>query len=106
YPVVALAALRSSPREMLNEYDWGGYLIWNAPEHPVFIDGRTFVYVPVVLDEYRRLVELRPDFRAVLEARRIQTVLLKPDRPLVAYLRDAGWMVLSQDARAVLLRRP
>ena len=29
---------------MLNDYNFGGYLIWAAPEHPVFIDGRTDVY--------------------------------------------------------------
>ena len=106
YPAGALAALRAAPRELLNEYDWGGYLIWNAPEHPVFIDGRIFVFLPAAFDDYRRLVELRPDFRAVLDARHVQAVLLRPDRPLVGYLRDAGWIVLAQDATFALLRRP
>ena len=25
---------------MMNEWVYGGYLIWAAPEHPVFVDGR------------------------------------------------------------------
>jgi hypothetical protein len=29
---------------MLNEYVYGGYLIWAAPEHPVFVDGRADVF--------------------------------------------------------------
>jgi hypothetical protein len=29
---------------MLNEYAYGGYLIWAAPDHPVFIDGRGDVF--------------------------------------------------------------
>jgi len=29
---------------MLNDYGFGGYLIWAAPEHPVFVDGRGDVY--------------------------------------------------------------
>jgi hypothetical protein len=29
---------------MLNDYLSGGYLIWAAPEYPVFIDGRSDVY--------------------------------------------------------------
>ncbi|TMD60418.1 MAG: hypothetical protein E6I87_06090 [Chloroflexi bacterium] len=105
YPAAALAALRTAPRELLNEYDWGGYLIWNAPERPVFIDGRLFLYVPDVDNDYRALLELHPGFRAVLDARHVGTVLLRPDRPLVAYLVDAGWTVLARDERFVLLRR-
>ncbi len=29
---------------MLNEYSYGGYLIWAAPDHPVFLDGRTDIF--------------------------------------------------------------
>src|SRR5437588_213206 len=40
YPTAALDALREDHGVLLNEYDWGGYLIFNLPERPVFIDGR------------------------------------------------------------------
>ena len=29
---------------MFNSFDYGGYLMWALPEHPVFIDGRADVY--------------------------------------------------------------
>ena len=29
---------------MLNEYVYGGYLIWAAPENPVFVDGRADIF--------------------------------------------------------------
>ena len=29
---------------MLNDYVYGGYLIWAAPDHPVFLDGRADVF--------------------------------------------------------------
>lgn len=45
-PVKALQYIRTSHLSgpMLNDYVFGGYLIWAAPEYPVMIDGRTDVY--------------------------------------------------------------
>lgn len=42
YPKNAVEFLRKSNFEgqILNSYDWGGYLIWKYPEKKVFIDGR------------------------------------------------------------------
>jgi hypothetical protein len=38
---------------VLNDHAYGGYLMWEAPEYPVFIDSRTDVYVwNGVFDEY------------------------------------------------------
>ena len=46
YPVRAVEYIRHNPQpaEMFNEYGWGGYLIWQLPEHKVFIDGRADLY--------------------------------------------------------------
>ena len=43
------AAVEYIKREKLagpiyNDFDWGGYLIWALPEHPVAVDGRTNLY--------------------------------------------------------------
>ena len=45
-PVRAVEFIQSQPLSgpMLNDWDDGGYLIWAAPEYPVFIDGRADVY--------------------------------------------------------------
>jgi hypothetical protein len=72
----------------------------------VFIDGRLFVFLPDVLTDYEEMVFVRPRWREDLDRYAIGEVLLHPDRPLVAALRDQGWMVLAQDANAVLLQRP
>lgn len=42
YPYGAVQYLKTHPipGPMLNEYNWGGYLIWQYPERKVFIDGR------------------------------------------------------------------
>ena len=107
YPAGALPALRAASGNLLNEYDWGGFLIREAPEHPVFLDGRgALLYVPGVLDEFERAVRLRPGFRAPLVEHDIRLALLRPERPLVEALRGDGWRTLASGDRFVLLERP
>ena len=106
YPVAAVDTVRSGSGVLLNEYDWGGYLIWRAPERPVFVDGRLFPFLPDVFADWREAVELGPRWKAVLDRYKVAQVLLRPDRALVSALRDEGWRVVSEDTRAVLLERP
>ena len=107
YPAAAVPLLRDQPGNLLNEYDWGGYLIFAAPEHPTFVDGRGAALYPAsVIGEFARAVGLRPGYRDVLDARGIELVLLRPDRPLAVALREDGWAVLGEGAGSwVLLRR-
>ncbi len=106
YPTVVLDAVRSGSGVILNEYDWGGYLIWRAPERPVFVDGRLFPFLPDVFADWRAAVELGPRWKEVLERYQITQVLLRPDRALVSALREQGWRVVGGDAGSVLLERP
>ncbi len=106
YPTAVLDTVRSGSGVLLNEYDWGGYLIWRAPERPVFVDGRLFPFLPDVFADWRAAVELEPRWKDVLERYQVTQVLLKPDRPLVAALRLQGWRVIGGDAGSVLLERP
>lgn len=39
--------------KMFNSYNWGGYLMFNAPQYPVFIDGRTDLYITFLNDYFR-----------------------------------------------------
>ena len=106
YPTAALDTVRRGSGVLLNEYDWGGYLIWRAPERLVFLDGRLFLFLPDVLADWREAVELGPRWKAVLDRYKVDQVLLRPDRALVSALREQGWRVVTEDARAVLLERP
>ena len=106
YPTAALDAVRSSSGVLLNEYDWGGYLIWRAPERQVFVDGRLFPFLPEVFADWREGVELGPRWKQVLDRYNVAQVLLRPDRALVSALREQGWRVVTEDERAVLLERP
>ena len=107
YPVAALPALRQVSGNMLNEYDWGGYLIRYAPEHRTFIDGRgEALFLPEVLDDFQRVVALAPGYRDALRRWDITVALLRPERPLAGALREDGWRVVASDTRWVLLSRP
>ncbi|MGH2472730.1 MAG: hypothetical protein ACRDG6_10050 [Candidatus Limnocylindria bacterium] len=108
YPVGALDALRADSGVLFNEYDWGGYLIFNLPERPVFIDGRYVPYLDGVLDDYRALVALRPRWRDLLDKYKVSELLLRPHRPLAVALREDGWRVRSTDpeGRWIVLARP
>jgi hypothetical protein len=106
YPTGALVALRSGSGTLLNEYDWGGYLIYRAPERKVFVDGRLFPYLPQVLADWDNAVQLRPDWREVLRRYDVAEVLLRPSRPLVVALREEGWPVRAEGSNFVLLARP
>ena len=107
YPVGALPALLAGEGVLLNEYDWGGFLILRAPSRPVFVDGRLFPFVSAgAFDAYREAVELRPGWRSVLDRYAVGEVLLRPDRPLAVALREDGWRVLAEDRTFILLARP
>ncbi len=91
---------------LLNDYAWGGYLIWNARNTPVFLDSRTdiFEYHGVLLDDVR-LITMR-DSLAILDRYKIDMVLQQPDSGLVYLLKHTpGWRVQYEDAVATLLVR-
>lgn len=106
YPSAALPFLRSGSGRLLNEYDWGGYLIWNAPERAVFIDGRYVPYLDGVLDDFRAVVGLAPAWHDILARYDVREALLRPGRPLAVALREDGWIVRSEGPAFVLLARP
>ena len=111
YPVQALAYLRAHPQgNVLNEDGWGGYLITNLPERPVFIDSRVDFYGRDFLEEYITVTRVRPGWRDVLGRYDIAYILLAPDAQLIAVLRDdPTWRVVvdvdEENEKAVLLER-
>jgi len=106
YPAGAVAALKTGSGTLLNEYDWGGYLIYRVPERKVFVDGRLFPFYPAVLRDYRDAIELRPDWKDVLAKYDVREVLLMPAKPLAVALREDGWTVRAEGPTFVLLAKP
>jgi hypothetical protein len=105
YPTGALSSLPPGPG-LVNDYDWGGFLIWYAPATPVFIDGRLFPYTGDALRDYETVVSLGPTWRDVLARRGVRAILVKPASPLAVRARDLRWPIVAESASYVLLMVP
>jgi len=105
FPVGALASLRAGPG-LLNQYDWGGYLISAAPSTPVFVDGRLTPYLGDVLADYTTVIGVRPAWREVIERRRIRQILVRPTDPIAVRARDLGWPIRASSDTFVLIDVP
>jgi hypothetical protein len=109
-PARALQAAQAAglTGRVLNNYDWGGYLIYKGI--PTFVDGRADLYGDVFLKEYVEALGLRTsDGLEKLMARyRIDWTLLPPRSTAVAMLDHLPeWRRLYADEIAVIhVRRP
>jgi hypothetical protein len=103
-PISALeavpGALRAQP--MLNDYAFGGYLIWMKVKP--FIDGRADMYGDVVLDLYGRIAGGDADaLEATLQRYRVAWTIFAPSEPVVALMdREPGWRRLYADKFAIV----
>ena len=108
FPIASLPDLRNNCLEehTLNRYEWGGFLIWNARDVPVFIDSRTDIFeYHGVLSDYLGAITINNSL-AVLDRYHIGCVLMNTDSPLVYLLRRTpGWHTQYQDKETTLLVR-
>jgi hypothetical protein len=102
-PEASLAALRECRGNLYNRYDEGGYLIWFAPEHKVFLDGRQDPY-PVDLVKEQVRVEASGDFDSLFRRYDIRCAYV-PDDSLVTMrlLESGGWTPLFRDTHWAVL---
>lgn len=106
-PVEAVAYLRENPAQnnLLNGYNWGGYLMFALPEMPVFIDGRTDLYGEFVR-EWLYIINLTGDWRADLDRYGINTVFIERGIALDYALRtETEWEQVYGDDLAVIYAR-
>jgi hypothetical protein len=104
YPRGALAAVPPGPG-LFNRYEWGGWLVYAAPRTPVFIDGRLFPFVPVVLADYQTILNAHPGWEAVADRWGVRSILVRPDDPIAVRAPERGWRVAYADSLAVVLVR-
>jgi len=108
-PVKALNFIRHAgiSGRMLNDYNYGGYLIWAAPERKVFVDGRGDVYEWTgVLGDYFRWSQLQEDPKALLNKYRIDYCLLSREMPISRVMQLLpGWREVYSDRSSVVFVR-
>src|SRR5262249_26310119 len=108
FPVGAANFLKVHPiaGKMFNQYEWGGYLEWELPDIPTFIDTRTEIF------EYKGVLK---DYVAVstfdrteelLDQYDISYVLYPAGTPLSYFLsKSPRWQCLYRDPVAIVYGR-
>lgn len=108
FPKLALAFMERQHinGRIFNQYGWGGYIEWNAPEIKPGIDGRAdiFVYTGVFTD-FLQAMALKGSLET-LDKYRIEYVLIQPKQPM-AYLLGSSpaWRRIYSDNVATLFER-
>ena len=108
FPQAALPFLKSfHPKgQLFNECLWGGYLAFNTPQLPVFIDSRFDIYERNgTLRDYVDIINLKNSL-FLLQKYQIRYVLFERDSPLVYLLQQTpDWQPLYDDGNTILLER-
>lgn len=106
-PVQAVEFLRKNqpPGRLFNSYNWGGYLLFELPQYPVFVDGRTDLYDDELVAEWLQVMRADGGWPAVLDRWGVRLILVEPETAVVGQLAEHGWRLLYQDNVAVLYGR-
>jgi hypothetical protein len=108
-PVAAVKAIQKAglPGPLLNDYTWGGFLLWANPGQKVFIDGRFDLYAWTgILDEFRKWALVQEDPRRLLDHYKIRTVLIRSTAPMASvFPLLPGWKRVYDDGLAVVYTR-
>jgi hypothetical protein len=108
FPVGAVAYLEETRPSgpLFNSYNWGGYLIWEARDYPVYVDGRTDLYDDAFLRGYMTIYYAQPGWAKALDDARINVVLVETSSPLAQVLDlTEGWSRAYTDEQASLFVR-
>lgn len=107
FPVEAVGHAREAhlnDYHILNEYGWGGYILWAWPEQKIYIDGMANFFGASIMAEYMDVMLLRPGWQDILRRRDIDLMILRPTAPLVGALGQSDeWETWYQDETAVVL---
>jgi hypothetical protein len=91
---------------VLNEYDYGGWLLWTARDTSPGIDGRTEIYSPGYVGEYLATLRLQGDWRGFVKQGGFDAAWLRRGSPLVFGLRSQGWTVRYRNDFSIILVPP
>jgi hypothetical protein len=108
FPVGGIGYLRAHGRgaRVFNHYTWGGFLIWNVPEVPTFVDSRTDIFDHAgVLKNYLDVIGMKKSLD-VLDRYQIRYVLFSPKEALAYFLENnARWKVVYRDNVSIVFER-
>jgi hypothetical protein len=108
YPAQILPYLKSNPPKgrILNEYLWGGYLIWHARDIKVFVDSRVDIFEDEgVFKDYLDFLGLE-NLDAIVNKYNIRYLLLSVKNPMVPFIQyDPKWKKTYKDSVSILFEK-
>ena len=105
YPIEAIEMIKEKQYEghIFNDYNIGGFLTWETPDIPVYVDARADLYGDDFLLEWLEITNGNQPWEPVVEKWNIGFVLIDPDRRLAQTLHDSDqWHIEYQSNQAVL----
>ena len=103
FPVTALESDFDTSGNVLNEMAWGGYLLLERPDIPVFIDGQTDFYGEELSRDYLAAIKARQGWREVLDTYDIAWTFTRRWEPINQLLAlDPDWRRAYEDDVAVV----
>jgi len=101
-PTPVVEAVNRCEGNLYNRFDDGGYLVWFARSHRVFVDSRFDPYDSRLIQEHAA-VEAGGDFASLFRRFNIRCALTVPHSPLATSLAARGWSVAYRDDGWMLL---
>lgn len=111
YPLGAVEYLRGNPVEgrMFNEYNWGGFLIWQYPEKKVFIDGRmpSWRFGDLkIFERFNGIFKYEENWQDTLKKYDVSFALIYNNPINIAMFSRAGWKEVFRDNLSVVFLKP
>lgn len=85
---------------------WGGYLIWETPSNPVYIDGRIDMYGDAFVKEYLGIIRGITPWQEPFDKYGVQVAIVSPTSAMRLQLEQSPqWQQVYRDEMAVTFRR-
>ena len=85
---------------------WGGYLIWETPQNPVYIDGRIDMYGDAFVRDYLGIIQGLSPWQAPFDKYAVQLAIVSPTSILHLQLEQSPqWQKIYSDEMAVVFQR-
>jgi len=109
YPKESLPYIEEEqPHRLLNDYNWGGYLIWHEYDkniHP-FIDGRADIFSKYTMHDYSIMIQLNKGWEQVFEKYDFDAAVLPSDSLLAEQiLIKYNWKLKHKDSVSILITK-
>ncbi|MDD5342448.1 MAG: hypothetical protein PHI73_03895 [Patescibacteria group bacterium] len=111
YPYEAVQYLLKHPLkgEMLNEYNYGGYLVWNYPQKKVFIDGRMAIWEyqgKNIYTDWEIIGQLKTGYLELIDKYKIDWTFFRCNLAIAEALRRSeNWQEVYRDEMICIIVR-